>query len=266
MPHLEHDRLVFLALGESGSDQGEATHLDTCAHCRGELETLRHVAGLATATQPLRDLPAPPEHLWQGIRAEIEAAQELSSPTEARELPSRAEARELPSLTAVRGGQQTAPTSRRHQVDRRRRRLTRWALTAATATAAAVLGVVGTLAVVRSTEPAQEQVVLASAPLSAYGPTPPEARGEARVLDDGRLHLHVANLPEVPGYYEVWLINPVNGEMFSVGVLGAGSDVLLPLPAKVDLRAYNVVDVSAEQFDNDPAHSGDSLLRGTLTG
>ncbi|WP_255545214.1 hypothetical protein [Micromonospora parastrephiae] len=39
-----------------------------------------------------------------------------------------------------------------------------------------------------------------------------------------------------------------------------------PLPPNVDLGAYSVFDVSAEQFDNKPAHSGDSLLRGSLTG
>nr|WP_279306378.1 anti-sigma factor [Micromonospora globispora] len=81
------------------------------------------------------------------------------------------------------------------------------------------------------------------------------------------MHLHVANLPTVPGYYEVWLIDPQTMRMFSVGTLGRGSgDELLPLPPNVDLRTYSVVDVSAEQFDNKPAHSGDSLLRGTLTG
>lgn len=82
-----------------------------------------------------------------------------------------------------------------------------------------------------------------------------------------RLHLPVANLPDVPGYYEVWLINPTSMEMFSIGVLRDRSgDALLPLPPNVDLQAYSVVDVSAEQYDNKPAHSGDSLLRGTLTG
>ncbi|WP_435871392.1 anti-sigma factor [Micromonospora echinaurantiaca] len=86
------------------------------------------------------------------------------------------------------------------------------------------------------------------------------------MFDDGRLHLHVANLPDVPGYYEVWLINPRTMEMFSVGVLGDAADELLPLPPKVDLQAYSVVDVSAERFDNNTAHSGESLLRGTLTG
>ncbi|TDC01731.1 anti-sigma factor [Micromonospora fluostatini] len=107
---------------------------------------------------------------------------------------------------------------------------------------------------------------MASAPLAAYGTTPPQARGEARVFADGRLHLHVTDLPAVPGYYEVWLINPNTGAMFSVGVLGDSPDVLLPLPPRADVREYSIVDISAEQFDNEPAHSGDSLVRGTLTG
>ncbi|WP_435820076.1 hypothetical protein [Micromonospora purpureochromogenes] len=76
-----------------------------------------------------------------------------------------------------------------------------------TATAAAVLGVVGTLAVLdatdRGSDRAPQQAVLASAPLAAYGTTPKDANGDARVFTDGRLHLHVANLPDVPGYYEV---------------------------------------------------------------
>ncbi|WP_442934580.1 anti-sigma factor [Micromonospora sp. CPCC 205739] len=116
-------------------------------------------------------------------------------------------------------------------------------------------------------QPAPQQVVLASGSLSAYGTTPKDATGAARVFTDGRLHLHVANLPNVSGYYEVWLINPSNMKMFSVGVLRDRSgDALLLLPPNVDLQAYSVVDVSAEQFDNKPAHSGDSLLRGNLTG
>ncbi|MEU4782493.1 hypothetical protein [Micromonospora sp. NPDC023633] len=55
-------------------------------------------------------------------------------------------------------------------------------------------------------------------------------------------------------------------KMFSVGVLGDAADELLPLPPNVDLEAYSVVDVSAEAYDNNTAHSGKSLLRGTLTG
>lgn len=151
---------------------------------------------------------------------------------------------------------------------RRGRRWPRWATTVVTATAAAAITVLGTVAVLGDRGgPAPRQAVLASAPLAAYGNTPKDANGDARVFADGRLHLHVANLPDVPGYYEVWLINPTTMEMFSVGVLRGGSgDALLPLPPNVDLEAYSVVDVSAERYDNQPAHSGDSLLRGTLTG
>ncbi|MEV4466896.1 anti-sigma factor [Micromonospora echinofusca] len=265
MPHLDHDRLVFLALGETEADATETTHLDTCAHCRAEMDTLQHVAGLGADTQGLHDLPDPPEHVWRGIVTEIHAAEALPA---------------LPGPRAGRSADERPPTDRPGDTDgaggvvlapaRRRGRWSRWATTAATATAAAVVGVVGTLVAIDGTGPASEpappQVVLASAPLKAYGETPPDANGEARVFDNGRLHLHLANLPDVPGYYEVWLINPRNMQMFSVGVLGDATDELLPLPPNVDLEAYSVVDVSAEAYDNNTAHSGKSLLRGTLTG
>ncbi|MGY0005525.1 anti-sigma factor domain-containing protein [Micromonospora sp. I033] len=259
MQHLDHDRLVFLALGESEAEGGEATHLDTCAHCRDELATLQHVAGLGAGTQGLGDLPDPPEHLWQGIVAEIRAAEELPALTERR-----------PSRPAADPAGRTDAPALAERPRRRGRRWPRWATTAVTATAAAVLGVVGTLAVVGpggGDPPPAQPPVLARAALAAYGATPPDASGAARVLGGNQLHLHVANLPSVPGYYEVWLIDPRTTRMFSLGTLSkASGDELLPMPPNVDLRTYSVVDVSAEQFDNKPAHSGDSLLRGTLTG
>ncbi|MFC4145622.1 anti-sigma factor [Micromonospora mangrovi] len=258
MQHLDHDRLVFLALGESGAEDGEAAHLEGCDHCRTELESLQHVAGIGAETQGLGDLPEPPDHVWQGIMAEIRAAEELPSLSERRgpQAPAAAEGASAPAVTPVR--------------PRRPGRWSRWAVTAVTAAAAAAIGVVGTAAVLRSTDvdqPAPAPAVLASAPLSAYGSTPKDANGDARVLGDNQLHLHVANLPKVPGYYEVWLIDPTTMKMFSVGTLSKDSgDELLPIPSNVDLRRFTVVDVSAEQYDNKPAHSGDSLLRGTLTG
>ncbi|MGC4815545.1 anti-sigma factor [Micromonospora sp. DT228] len=259
MQHLDHERLVFLALGESEADNGESTHLGTCALCRAEVATLRQVAGLGTETQGLADLPDPPEHVWQGIAAQVRAAQ--PSPAEIRPRP-------IPGQAT---GSVAEPTVTRLDSARRSRRgagWSRWAATAVTAAAAAAVGVLGTVSVLRPDDPAPAPtpVVVASAPLAAYGSTPPAAKGDARVLRDGQLHLHVANLPRVPGYYEVWLINPTTMEMFSVGTLGGGSDALLPLPPNVDLTSYSVVDVSAEQYDNNTRHSGDSLLRGTLTG
>ncbi|MEU7585280.1 anti-sigma factor, partial [Micromonospora sp. NPDC049230] len=158
---------------------------------------------------------------------------------------------------------------------RRGRGWSRWAASAVTAAAAAAVGVVGTVSVLQLDDPAPapKPVVVASAPLAAYGSTPPAAKGDARVFQDGQLHLHVANLPRVPGYYEVWLINPTTMEMFSVGTLGGGQDALLPLPPNVDLTSYSVVDVSAEQYDTKPrsgnldgwAAQGVLLLNAVLT-
>ncbi|MCX5069616.1 anti-sigma factor [Micromonospora lupini] len=318
MQHLEHERLVFLALGESDADDGESTHLDTCAHCRTELTALRQVAGLGVETQGLGDLPDPPDHIWQGIAAEIGAAEAVPSLTEARRQQAAAQTTTGPATTgpattgpattgpattgpATTGPATTGPATTvgpttvgpattgqrpggspagpsgpgvagpgagRRSPARRRTGWSRWAATAVTAVAAAAIGVVGTVSVLRPDEPAPAPTpaVLASAPLAAFGSTPKSAQGDARVLQSGQLHLHVANLPRVPGYYEVWLINPTNMEMFSIGTLGGDSDAVLPLPPNVDLKSYSVVDVSAEQYDNNTRHSGDSLLRGTLTG
>ncbi|MFG2045877.1 anti-sigma factor [Micromonospora sp. NPDC048935] len=277
MQHLAHDRLVFLALGESEADNGESTHLGTCAHCRAEMTTLRQIAGLGVETQGLVDLPDPPEHVWQGILAQVSTAETGQSVTEIHRPPVPEQApgtsAEPTTNTVAKPTTNTVPEPTVTRLDsarrsRRGRGWSRWAATAVTAAAAAAVGVVGTVSVLRPDDPAPapKPVVVASAPLAAYGSTPPAARGDARVLRDGQLHLHVANLPRVPGYYEVWLINPTTMEMFSVGTLGGGQDALLPLPPNVDLKSYSVVDVSAERFDNNTRHSGDSLLRGALTG
>ena len=138
----------------------------------------------------------------------------------------------------------------------------RRAVSAAAAVAAAIVAVVATLAITLRSRPVD---VLASAPLAAYGQTPPTAHGNAQVLAGERMRIRVADLPDVPGYYEVWLIDPATMQMFSVGVLAPGtSNAVMALPANLDLTRYRVVDVSAEQYDNNPAHSGDSLLRGEL--
>ncbi|WP_026189382.1 anti-sigma factor [Salinispora mooreana] len=259
MQHMDHDRLVFLALGESEPDNGERAYLEACEHCRSELENLRRVADLGAEGQGLHDLPDPPDHLWQGIVAEIRAAEQLPTLVEPRR-PVTA-----PDASADSPARVLSPPARK------RARWSGWMTTVATAAAAALLGVVGTAAVLGGTEPApapspQQQTVRASASLTAFGETPPEVNGAARVLDNGQIHLHVVNLPDVSGYYEVWLIDPGTMEMFSVGVLGGGTDALLPLPPNADLERYSVVDISAEGYDNNTAHSGDSLVRGTLTG
>jgi anti-sigma-K factor RskA len=66
------------------------------------------------------------------------------------------------------------------------------------------------------------------------------------------------------GFYEVWLLDEAVEDLVSLGVVRGGGEVVLPLPAGLDLGEYPLVDVSVEPLDGDPGHSGVSIARGTL--
>ena len=231
MQHLDPDRLVLLALSEEAADTDESVHLAECPGCSAEIDDLRHVAELGAETQGLRALPPPPERVWAGIEAAV-----------------------------------TAPVRRLPQ-----RRERRWVLPVLAAAAAAVLAIAGTVTVQRFTDRPPPPAVTAKANLSRLGAAPVAAGGAAEVIGGERLRVDVRNLPLTTGYYEVWLIDPDDTtRMMAMGnlsgaALSGAADVVLPLPPGADLNRYRLVDVSAEGFDGDSAHSGKSLLRGTLT-
>jgi hypothetical protein len=228
VPHLDPDRLVLLALSEDTADSGESAHLESCAGCQGEIDALKHVAALGAETQGLRVLPPPPEHVWEKIKTQI--------PSSVRAQP---------------------PADRKH---------TRWLAPALAAAAAAIIAVAGTVVVTRLVSRPPAPTVTARALLAPLGSAPPTATGNARVLSDDELQLVIQNLPLTTGYYEVWLIDPDDTtKMMSVGNLSGSKGVVLPLPPGADLNRYRLVDISAEAYDGDAAHSGKSLLRGTLT-
>ncbi|MEV6489580.1 anti-sigma factor [Actinoplanes sp. NPDC051633] len=138
----------------------------------------------------------------------------------------------------------------------------RWLVPVLAAAVAATIAVAGTVWVTRPATPP----VTAQATLAPLKEAPPSARGDAEVLAGDELRVDVSNLPLTAGYYEVWLLNPDEpGKMQSLGSLGDRSEVVLPIPPGTDLNRYRTVDVSAEAHDGNSAHSGDSLLRGTLT-
>jgi Anti-sigma-K factor rskA len=226
VPHLDPDRLVLLALAEDVADETESAHLAVCAGCRAEIDDLKQVADLGSETQDLRDLPPPPERVWSGIKADL-------------------------SVRAP------APPKRRKR---------RWLTPALSAAAAAVLAIAGTVAVIELTHRDPKPDVTARATLSPLATAPPTAHGTARVLSGDELQLFIRNLPLTTGYYEVWLIDPENTtKMMAVGNLSSEPGEVLPLPPGADLNRYRLVDVSAEAYDGNSAHSGKSLLRGTLT-
>jgi hypothetical protein len=131
--------------------------------------------------------------------------------------------------------------------------------------AAAVLAVVAAIGVVAGRDDGGPDVEaeVALAPLESG------ATGLARLerLPDGRRQLAITEqVGAVPAdsYLEVWLIDPDSGleRMVSLGSTDGGAT--FAIPNGVDPGTYRVVDVSIEPADGNPAHSGRSVLRGTL--
>ncbi|MEV4703488.1 anti-sigma factor [Actinoplanes sp. NPDC049316] len=235
MQHLDPDRLVLLALAEEVADEHESDHLAGCAVCRDELRTLEHVAELGAESADMRELPPPPESVWAGIQAEV-----------------------------ARAGAPALPARRRRRTPAGHPR--RWLAPVLAAAAAAVVAVAGTAVVMRGLDRPPAADVTARATLSPLPSAPRDARGDVRVLSDGEVEVDVENLPLTTGFHEVWLIDPDDtSKMLSLGNLPARPEAVLPVPPGTDLNRYRLVDVSDEAHDGDAAHSGKSLLRGTLT-
>lgn len=114
--------------------------------------------------------------------------------------------------------------------------------------------------------------VVAVAPITDAGPgnatdepTGGDAVGEARLVKSGDryyLDLDLPDLPQVDGYIELWIADPTNEALFSLGVVTG--DGRYALPGNLDPAEYPVVDVSVESIDGDPTHSGQRLWWGVL--
>lgn len=142
---------------------------------------------------------------------------------------------------------------------RSRRRTAPWIALAA-AVGVVLGGVIGA-SVMRSAPPE----IVASVPLEPLAEYSAAGTASVEVVDGTEmLAVDVSGLPPTDGYFEVWLLAPDASSMIALGTLGAGESTVLPLPAGVSLADYPVVDISAEPYDGDPAHSTDSVVRGTL--
>lgn len=85
-----------------------------------------------------------------------------------------------------------------------------------------------------------------------------------RAAVDGEVVLLDAELPALAdgAFYEVWLLDAEVETLVSLGALRSGG--ILELPDDADLSRTPLLDVSVEQPDGDPSHSGRSVLRGEL--
>ena len=260
--HVDDETLALLALGEPG-DPAVTAHTRSCPVCRASLAELTDVVDLARHPEVARGLDRPGPHVWDRIAAELApdvtpvappappvptatpngAATPAASPTPAAPTPAAAP---TPRPTGS-----TSPWWRRR--------------TAWVAAASFALGISGTLAAenLLAADPGPGPAVASAAldPLPGWSET-----GTASVHEvDGRRVLTV----EVPGaaedaYREVWLIDTDVQRLVSLGVL-TGEQGTFDLPDGLDIDEYPIVDVSREPLDGDPAHSGDSIVRGRLT-
>lgn len=210
-------------------------HLGTCARCQSELDQLRAVVASVRGVGPDDYPTAPPPAVWHAIVAEL-GLTNMSPP----------------------GGDVAAQRASRFR-----------GATVAIASAAAVAGIVAgaTGAVLLRDEPvAGPTGVTASARLEALAGT----TGSGTVLvhrgSDGRvLELVVTDLNRSDGLHEVWLLADDGRRLVSLGLLD-GPSAEFAVPPELDISDFAVVDVSREPADGDPAHSGNSVLRGRLSG
>lgn len=66
------------------------------------------------------------------------------------------------------------------------------------------------------------------------------------------------------GYVEVWLINADGQRMVSIGVFPADTVGRFIVDPSLIEAGYVIVDLSNERFDDEPRHSGDTIMRGQL--
>ncbi len=230
--HVHPDDLALLALGEQA--ELDRTHLSACARCRDEVDQLRRVVTSARSVTADDTPVAPPARVWGAVAAELGLDGSASSETD--------------EVAAV------VPLTR----PRRR--------TAVLVAAAALVGVLaGSVVTGLVLSGGDDGGVVASADLAAL----PEHQGTgaAEVVGSGdrrELKLDVTGLTTGDGFYEVWLLGADGKRLVSLGLLD-GSTASFPLPSQVDLADFPVVDVSLEPADGNPAHSGDSIVRGTLS-
>lgn len=293
MKHVDDETLAMLAVTDVVADDEVATHLAACDRCRAEVAELQRVAAVARSAADV-ELIAPPERVWDRIASAVRA-EEAADGLEERVGPApsarpdaghgvderRHDARSGPATgagparlsasTTDAANSATRPSGRRDRrgtaAVRRRRRTLIGVVAAGVGVVALLVGIGVVTGVVPGAS--SGETVIARATLDALpGWSGADGTAELERDRDGRLTLvvDVTGDREASGdgtLREVWMMQSDLKGLVSVGFLD-GDRGRFTVPADMDLAKYPVVDVSAERDDGDPAHSGDSIVRGDL--
>ena len=269
MSHIEPDDLATLALDGVPPEGGTRAHLDECDACRAEYGALARTVELGRTGARQNELETPPSSVWAAIHDELSLAPELApdplaaEPVEAGTAPAIAPV--VAPTTATDRRPEELPTAIRTPL---RERPTRgwWPIAAAAAAVGIVAGIaLGAAATGLFGTESAPQTIVATAALDSFPGW--SATGSAQLeVDGGGVRSLVVDLDaEVPAtdVREVWLIRSDASGLVSLGLLEGASGRFV-VPDGIDLDEFTLVDVSAEPVDGDPAHSGDSIVRGEL--
>ena len=165
------------------------------------------------------------------------------------------------------GGPSVVPDAGPVVLESRRRR-TGWIVAAAAAVVIAL--VVGVFAATSSSDDPSQVATAQLQPLE--GVDVGNATAEVSLEnEDGtsRLDITMNDLPPPADgtFYELWLLSD-DGAPGSVAAMhdpASHVSTTVPVPAGTDTARYRTVDVSVQHDGAGPAHSGESILRGTLT-
>ncbi|WP_173922093.1 anti-sigma factor [Agromyces sp. Marseille-P2726] len=258
MRHIEPEDLAVLALDGNEPDAAARGHLDECAECLAEYEAFARTAALGRGGVAREHDAYPSPSVWAGIHSELGLDPALApDPLAARDdAPAMPVPPPAPALLSTADEPASAPS---------RGGGTRWWVFALAAAGAGILAGVGLGLGIAQTLAPPAETVLARAALEPFPGW--EASGEALVEedDDGVRSIVVDLDSTVPSgsVREVWLIRSDASGLVSLGLLD-GASGRFTLPSGIDLGEYPIVDVSAEPLDGEPAHSGDSIVRGEL--
>lgn len=258
--HVPEDVLVDIALGDQVSTP-DHEHLTSCEECHALLDSLRR-ALVVTRSTAGASLISPPDAVWSRIDAEL--ATDRASRAAAGAHADRHDGAGTEKSAAEEPGSIRRPSARRAVAGRPRTRRPAVAWLAAACIAGVAAGVGGSVVADRLGQSSPRTIATAQLDTITTG----ESRGVASVQehDDGlSLEVSARGVTVPDGYAEVWLINRDGKRMVSVGVLDKSEGIAaFPISQALLDEGYVVVDISHEEFDDKPEHSGESLVRGPL--
>ncbi|WP_158861854.1 anti-sigma factor [Leifsonia sp. AG29] len=242
MSHSDPDVIAMLALGETDVSEADVDHVMTCPACRSELDRLTRVTRAVRENGEFElELVDPPTRVWDRIREEVEAGAVAPAP--------------VVSLS------DRVPAQRPR---RPRRRLPRFTMLIAAAAVVLIAAGAALVLVLRPGATVEAHAALAGLPAwsSSNGSATMEREPDGTTVLDVQL-ASPATASGSGHFREVWLMNRELTKSISVGLLD-GSEGRFVMPPNISAADYPVVDVSQQPLDGNPAHSGDSIVRGTL--